>query len=361
MVSSAVYATALAQLDGLGPKRLARLLADATPHEAFVSVRRGHLPVQLGAREERSAWPAQLESIDLDRVENQLVENGVTVTTWHDSAHPRALVDDIDPAPVLFRRGAPVNPDAPAVAIVGTRRCTGTGRDVAYELGAALAAAGVVVVSGLALGIDGASHLGALSVDGVAPLAVVGSGPDVVYPRRHRVLWEQMVADATLCTEAPPGTAPARWRFPARNRLLTAFADIVVVVESRAAGGSLLTVDHAIRRGLQVMAVPGSTRNPAAEGTNSLLADGCAPVRNADDILCALGLAAVESGARRRSEPVLPIGEAAIVLAAMDDGPANADDLVGRTGLPARVVFAQLEILIGSKHLVADGARVRRA
>ena len=185
----------------------------------------------------------------------------------------------------------------------------------------------------------------------------------MVYPKRHRGLWDRMVDAGTVAGEAPPAAPPAPWRFPARNRLIAAAADIVVVVESRAAGGSLLTVDEAIRRDRQVMAVPGSLRNPAAAGTNSLLADGCAPVLAVDDVLTALGLSQVERETRRdRVEvPPVPSAAAARVLAACDDGPASIDRLSARSGLAVGEVLAAVSELLVAGAVVDDGARVRRA
>ena len=201
----------------------------------------------------------------------------------------------------------------PRVAIVGTRRCSTTGAGVAFELGRDLAAAGVVVVSGLASGIDGAAHRGVLAADGAPPVGVVGSGLDVVYPRGQSSLWRAVAEVGVLISEAPLGAAPERWRFPARNRIIAALVDIVVVVESHRRGGSLHTVDEADRRGRDVLAVPGSIRNPAATGTNELLAEGRAPVCSVDDVLVALGLSGARSAASS-DRRMLPVGADQAVL-----------------------------------------------
>ena len=189
-----------------------------------------------------------LAETDLDELSKTLDELGVTVTTPYDVGHPDRLAADIDPSPVIFRQGRRLDHSAPAVTVVGTRRCSPTGRNVAFELGSGLAEAGVTVVSGLALGIDGAAHRGALSVDGAPPVGVVGSGLNVVYPKGNSDLWRSMRDFGTLLSEAPLDGRPEAWRFPARNRLLAALADVVVVVESKRSGGSLLTVEEAARR-----------------------------------------------------------------------------------------------------------------
>src|SRR5262249_15322114 len=157
-------------------------------------------------------------------------------------------------------RGSLAALDRPRVGLVGTRRCTPTGKSVARQLGRELAACGVAVVSGLAIGIDGCAHQGALAARAAPPVGVVGSRLDVVYPKSHRRLWDDVAAAGVLLSEAPLGAPPEPWRFPARNRILAALSDVVVVVESHAAGGSMHTVRAAVDRGIPVMAVPGSVR-----------------------------------------------------------------------------------------------------
>jgi DNA protecting protein DprA len=165
---------------------------------------------------------------------------------------------------------------------------------VASELARDLAAADVVVVSGLAEGIDGAAHSGVISGDvttSAPPVAVVGTGVDVVYPRSNRSLWEQVRSRGAIFSESPLGTRPRPRVFPARNRIIAALADVVVVVECHHDGGSMYTVDAAARRGIPVCAVPGSVRSAASSGTNGLLVDGCIPVRDAADVQTAVSLA----------------------------------------------------------------------
>lgn len=352
---------ALAALPAMSNRRLGHLLDGRSVEDAWDLVRGGAAPSPSVPEEHARRWASELATVDLDEVTVRLSGLDCQVTSWHDDAHPQPLADDIDPAPVLFRCGEFPNPSTPTVGIVGTRRCSGPGKEVAYELGESLARAGVAVVSGLALGVDGAAHRGALAARGVRPIAIVGSGIDVVYPRRHRELWYQVATSGCLCTEAPLGAEPEPWRFPARNRLIAAMSDLIVVVESRAAGGSLLTVDEAVRRGIDVMAVPGSVKNGAAAGTNQLLVDGCAPVRNADDVLMALGLSTIDSATRRAGGRPELQGELGVVLAAIDDGPTSVDEIVEYSGMDLSAVYVALERLMGSGQIVADGVRVRRS
>ena len=207
------------------------------PAEVWEEVERADTGVSVADEDVRAAWSAHARDTDLDAVAAKLEALDAWVTTAAGTLHPPAIAGDIDPAPIMFRLGRVPDPMAPAVTIVGTRRCTPTGRSVAMELGSGLASAGVTVVSGLALGIDGAAHRGALAAQGAPVVGVVGSGLDIVYPRGNRDLWDAVSAAGTLLTEAPLGAEPEGWRFPARNRLLAALADVVVVVESKRAGG----------------------------------------------------------------------------------------------------------------------------
>ena len=317
----------------------------------------------------RGLWRSHARNTDLAALAARLESIDAWVTTPAGADHPPALTDDIDPAPVMFRRGRVADPSAPAVAVVGTRRCTPTGRSVAMELGAGLAEAGVTVVSGLALGIDGAAHRGALAADAAPVVGVVGSGLDMVYPRGNRDLWDAVAASGTLISEAPLGAEPEGWRFPARNRLIAALADVVVVVESKRAGGSMHTVEEALRRGIGVMAVPGSVRNPAAAGTNLLLSEGCAPACCTDDVLVALGLATAGASS---ADPAGRDADAVQVhagldplqvrlLGLLDDGPVSLDVLVLRADAAVPEVLVAAEGLERLGLLARDGSRVLRA
>jgi DNA processing protein len=175
-------------------------------------------------------------------------------------------------------------------------------------------------------------------------VAVVGSGLDVVYPRRHARLWHEVGERGLLLSEAPLGARPEPWRFPVRNRVIAALAEAVVVVESHVRGGSLHTVDAALARDRPVLAVPGSVRSPASAFPNALLAEGCAPVRDALDVLVVLGLSSSVVPATPSRPP--PTGEEATVLAAVGWEPATLDEVVARSGLgPGRagLLLARLE------------------
>jgi DNA processing protein len=206
----------------------------------------------------------------------------------HSDRYPEQLEDLDDPPNPLYLRGGVDRlvrlAAEPGVAIVGGRHPSEYAREVAREMGRGLAAAGVTVISGLALGIDAASHRGAL-LGGDSVLAVLGCGPDFVYPRRHGTLHEQIVDRGVVVAELPPQQQPYAWSFPARNRIMAALARLVVVVEARESSGSLITADFATDLGREVVAVPGQVTARVAAGSNRLLRDGAPLVRGAEDVL----------------------------------------------------------------------------
>jgi DNA processing protein len=238
------------------------------------------------------------------------------------AGYPELLRDLPDPPAVLHVLGDPAALRAPdAVAIVGARRASGYGAEVARALGRGLGVAGVPVVSGLAYGIDASAHAGALA--GTAgPVAVVAGGADRPYPASSRRLHEQVGARGAVVSELPPGTGVRRWAFPARNRIIAGLARVVVVVEAAERSGSLITADLATDAGRTVGAVPGRVTTPVAAGTNGLLAAGAAVVRGVEDVLDLLA----DCGFRHAAPPAreLPAEpELRALLAAIDDGRAT--------------------------------------
>jgi DNA processing protein len=245
------------------------------------------------------------------------VEEEVAVLGWRwiaagDPEYPPGLTVLTDPPLGIFVRGAV--PAAPAAAIVGSRRATTYGREVAEHFGRELAAAGVTVVSGMARGVDAAAHRGALAAGGPT-VAVWGAGPDRVYPSEHASLAEEIAAAGALVTEYPPGSAPLPHHFPERNRLIAGLAHVVIVVEADERSGALVTARLALDEGREVMAVPGSVFSRLSAGPNGLLRSGAAPALSAADVLAVLGVAPI--AASRDAEPELlaaiPAGESATV------------------------------------------------
>ena len=290
------YAAALASFPHMSIHRLGALLRHHPPREAYSVAVGEQQPAGLIERvladcDVRAAWQRAGRSALLDDMWARCSRLGVQVLLHGDPGYPALLFDDLLPPPVLFAQGDLELLDGRRVAIVGTRNATAAGRDTASTLGRQLADAGVHVVSGLARGIDGCAHRGALETAGAGrPIAVVASGHDVVYPREHRDLWAGVAAQGLLLSEAPPGTPPEAYRFPLRNRVIAALSELVVVVESREQGGSLITVNEAIERNVPLMAVPGGVHNRAATGTNQLIRDGAGVVIDVTDVLVALAM-----------------------------------------------------------------------
>lgn len=276
-----------------------------------------------------------------------LARRGITHVPLTSPAYPSRLRSIFDPPFGLFGLGAVVPvldraEQAPVVAIVGSRRPTGAGRRLAAEIAGALAERGAVVLSGLARGIDGAAHEGALDAGGVT-IAVLGSAVDRVHPRRHQGLAERIAHEGAVLSEYWPGTEAAPWRFPARNRIVAGMADAVVVVEAAARSGALITADFAIENGTPVLAVPGWPGAEMSAGSNALLRSGAALCEGADDVVAEVsGRAWVQV-----QQPASPDGAAGVVLAELSREPAGVDRLAVATGLPhadVAVALAALEI-----------------
>jgi len=355
---------AMATLPQVGPARLAALGALGPPPATWATLVRAatdatavdDLTRQLGEvtsgrgggsslRDLVRRWATAAAGIDVVGLWDAHRAAGVTV--WRRGCPPypdEAFTSEALPPEVLLTLGDPRALDGARVAIVGTRSCTRYGLDVAAELARELGAAGVAVVSGLAAGIDAAAHRAVVGVDTAPAIAVVASGPDVIYPRANASLWRRVVATGLLVTEAPLGTRPEAWRFPQRNRIIAALGDVVVVVESHRRGGAAITARHAMDQGRTVLVVPGPIRSPASAGCHDLIADGAGVCRGIEDVLVALGMT---PGVRRaRSDPrPAPSGDAAVVLAALGWSPATLDQLTATSGLRVAEVVAALDVL----------------
>jgi DNA processing protein len=227
-------------------------------------------------------------AVDPGRRREELSALGVAVAYRGESGYP-AHLDRYEDAPdLLFVRGH--LPPQPGVAIVGTRRCTAYGRELARAYGQAAADAGWVVVSGLARGVDGEAHRGLVDGGGIG-VAVLGCGIDVAYPREHERLGQQILdGGGAIVTEYPPGSTPDGWRFPPRNRIIAGISAAVVVVETARTGGALITAVKAAEYGIPVFAMPGDVDRKSSEGCNLLIRDGAFPVLEPDDLVEELGL-----------------------------------------------------------------------
>ena len=277
---------------------------------------------------------------DFERHLARLGRLGVHLLPYGSPAYPRRVAVLADASPLLAVRGDPAALGGVFAAIVGARRATTYGLGVARRLARDLAEEGIGVVSGLARGIDAAAHRGSLDAGGCT-VAVLGCGPDRVYPPGHEGLAEEIVERrGALLSELPPGSPPLALHFPLRNRLISALAEAVVVVEARARSGSLITVEHAAEQGREVLAVPGPVDSPESEGPNRLLRDGAAPALDASDVLRAIGREPLRARAEGPSEPLEP--EARALWLALRAQPATRDELAARLGLAPQELARRL-------------------
>jgi DNA processing protein len=289
-------------------------------------------------------WAAHLRSFDARAYEARLAARGLRFVGRTSRAFPPLLRAVHDPPPGLFLRGRaePEVLSQPAVAIVGARACSGYGASVARSLARELAAAGLIVVSGLARGVDAEAHRGALEAGGVT-VAVLGCGVDRDYPAAHAELARRVAERGLVIAEYAPGVAPAPWRFPARNRIISGLCAATVVVEARERSGALITADLALEEGREVFAVPGEITSGLSVGTNDLLKLGASPLTRADDVLSCFGIEA---------EPKLH-AEASPLLEHL---PATADELVSLTGKAAPEIARTLvELELAGRVAAVDG------
>jgi DNA processing protein len=342
----------LMALPGVGDARLRVLLAEhGSPRAAL---RGGALSAE--AKAARSAM--NLHDYAAGAVADV---RGLDVQVWleTDAQYPRGFHNLYDPPPVVFARGNTALVDRTSVAIVGTRRATTYGIDAANILARGLARAGVVVVSGLARGIDGAAHRATLDAGG-ATIGVLGTGIDVSYPHDHAELQAQIAREGLLLSELPPGYAAKQFHFPKRNRLIAALSRIVVVVEAPERSGALITAEHAQDLGRDVMVVPGPIGRPTSVGSLRLLREGAAWATSADDILSELGLPPAPPDPGPTRPP--PIGPSAAILRVLGEDGTHIDDVALAAGVSgAAALVGLLELELGGWVRQLPGKRFARA
>jgi DNA processing protein len=316
---------------------------------AFAADRDAHLVQEPRDR----SYAAFVRQFDQAAYVVGLREAGVRWLGRSDPDFPPLLRAIHDPPPGLFIRGAAGMEllRRPIVAIVGARSCSAYGAQVARMLGRELAAAGLVVLSGLARGIDGEAHRGAL--ESGTTVAVLGCGIDRDYPAANAELAARIRSSGLAVSEYAPGVEPAPWRFPARNRIIAGLAPVTIVVEARDRSGALITADLALEEGREVFAVPGEITSTLSRGTNDLLRLGAAPLLSSEDVLELFGLSRPEAASVELTET------ADKVLSRLRDGPVGADELIRATGLEARVLASVLTELELAGLAVAAGGVYR--
>jgi DNA processing protein len=290
--------------------------------------------------------PKSAADADLTWAESE----GIQILTMDDPRYPPLLAQVSSPPILLFVRGDPEILKDPMLAMVGSRNPTPTGRETTRELASHLAACGLTIVSGLAIGIDGAAHEGALERG--RTIAVLGTGPDRIYPAAHRDLGQRIARNGALVTEYPPGSAPIGRNFPRRNRIISGLSLGTLVTEAALKSGSLITARYASEQGREVFAIPGSIHNPLARGCHALIRDGAKLVESATDILEELGSLlnshicdAGEAAGSPTEDAVVLDAEHMQLLRSLGHDPVSTDELIGRTGLPAQSISSMLLLL----------------
>jgi len=342
-VDPRAVAWARLQLSTIAPRPLVELLrAFETPEGVLAATpAQRRRCVQADAAALLDSPP---DAARLDATLTWLREPGHDLVAWGDPDYPAALLEIGDPPPVFYCLGRRELLARPAFAIVGSRNATPQGCADAEAFGAALSAAGLTIVSGLALGIDAAAHRGGLNGAG-SSIAVIGTGPDRVYPARNRALAHELAAKGLVISEFAVGTPPLKQNFPRRNRLVSGLARGVLVVEATLSSGSLITARLAAEQGREVFAIPGSIHSPFSKGGHRLIREGAKLVETAQDILDELG---VVPAATPSADPVArakPDPSMRAVMRALGHDPADVETLAARVPLPIATIMAALTSL----------------
>lgn len=350
---------ALALVPGIGAHRFAALVRAFGTPAAVLRASRRHLLTVRGIGPAAAAAIAAGDRDAAARVLDQVAAHGGMVLLPHDAGYPALLRMIPDPPLALFAYGNADWLEPPAVAVVGARDHTAYGAEVARTLAEGAARAGLVVVSGMARGLDAVAHTGALDAGG-GTIGVLGNGHGVIYPAANRALYERVETAGLLLTEHPPGERPHAGTFPRRNRVIAGLARVTVVVEAAPGSGALITADAALEQGRDVVAVPGPITSPVSTGTNRLIRDGATPYLDLDDLLAAYPVLEARSAARAaptrgpqpeveappppQPSPDLP-PDVAAVWQALAVEPVLPDQLAERLALPIPRLLTHLATL----------------
>ena len=337
------YWIALNKVSGIGAVRMAALLSTCGSAEAAWCASIQELKAAgLDRRTLENLLKARRE-LDVAAEYERVLKAGVQVLTLDDDDYPVNLRQIDAPPPVLYVRGTLQPNDTWAIGIVGTRRASPYGREVAHSLSRDLATNGITIVSGLAMGVDTVAHKSALTSEG-RTIAVLGSSVDQVYPPENRGLAQAIIENGALVSEYPLGTRPDSNNFPPRNRIISGLSRAVVIVEAGERSGALITARFAAEQGRDVFAVPGSILHPGSTGCNTLIQQGAIPLLSVNDIMNQLNLEQVRSQqAARAAIPADP--QEAALLAHMTQEPRHLDDLIRQSTLPAFQVAGLLTVM----------------
>jgi DNA processing protein len=343
LVDPRMYWVGFNMVKGIGAVRFKALLDSFGTAEAAWNASPETLQEVGLSRKIIESFQRVRNGVSLEQIWERIQSLGVKVLTWDDEGYPRHLKDIDQPPPVLYVRGSLLPEDEWAVAIVGTRRVTSYGRQVAEEVATAMAHNGVTIVSGLARGVDSIAHQAAVNAGG-RTLAVLGNGIDLVYPPENRRLASQILEHGALLSDYALGTPPDGINFPPRNRIISGLSLAVIIVEAGETSGALITASFAAEQGRDVFAVPGNINAPQSQGTNRLIRDGAQPLINPQDVLEALNLTMVtEHRAVRVALPSDPIESRLYKLLSQE--PMHVDEIRAQTDMPIETVSATLAMM----------------
>ncbi|MDO5424693.1 MAG: DNA-processing protein DprA [Eubacteriales bacterium] len=311
-----------------------------SPENLFYAPDRQVLEMQGIPQRQKEMLLADRKEWDYEKTMHELEKKGIRFISFFQPEYPARLRELSDYPFGIFVKGALPKPGGPAAAVIGARRCSAYGREKAGRIGRILAERGVQVVSGMALGVDGAAQNAAVCAGGKS-FSVLGCGVDICYPREHIGLYDRLCQSGGILSEYPPGMPPVSWHFPVRNRLISALADCVIVIEAKERSGSLITADLAAEQGKDVLAVPGRMEDPLSRGCNRLIAQGAGILWEEEEIFRCLGLEGTTEGKSENKKLVLEKKEN-MVYSGVDFHDKSLDTICRQVSLPRAEVLETL-------------------
>lgn len=336
----------LSNIPGVGCKTIHRLLGQAGSAEEIYFLKKEQLE-KLAGLSDRQVLAITERKMDWDLEEKyaKLGENGTTFLSYEMDSYPEQLRNIVDAPYSLYVKGKLPDFSKKRVAIVGARMCSDYGKTMAERIAEKLACCGAEVISGMARGIDAYGHIGALKAGGDT-FAVLGCGVNVCYPRTNQKLYESILAQGGIISEYPPDTEPIAQLFPARNRIISALSDVVVVVEAKERSGSLITADFALEQGKDIYAVPGRSTDALSQGCNNLIRQGAGILNSVEDFAKDLELCMKVDAVQENFNKLLLEKDESLVYACLSLRPKSMEDLLKKTGFPMPQLAGILQRLI---------------
>ena len=341
------YLMGLSQVEGIGRKKIFELLKVFkdpldiwnAPVEALEKVK-GVTPAN--ARSIQVAW----KSISLDNMVLELKQKEMEYISFFNPKFPRLLKEINDPPVGIYVKGTLPPDDLETVGVIGARRCSSYGSSVAYRLAKDLAKVNVIVISGMATGIDSQAHKGTIDGGGKT-IAVLGCGLDICYPAENKALMEKIVENGCVISEYPPGTVAIPANFPVRNRIISGLSRMIIVVEAAKRSGTMITADQALENGREVFVVPGNVTSNLSAGTNELIRQGCPIITNYEDVLFELGITYNDTEKKQFTAQVKKTlsPEEAAVYQYISSQPISAEEIARKSGKPVQGVLYAISLL----------------